>query len=152
MPRLFADDEHGRLERYAVAVYLASHGHLPAAEPVDGEAALVAHGEKLFNQTGCIVCHEKHGDQPSRATLKGLAQKTTHTALAAYLMNPASCDPAGRMPSMNLDKADATSLGAVFDSPRRSGFATIAIAGGDVGERIERGVGRRRRDFSNRSG
>jgi cbb3-type cytochrome oxidase cytochrome c subunit len=110
MPRLFTDDEHGRLERYAVAVYLASHGHPPAAEAVDGEAELVAHGEKLFNQTGCIVCHEKHGEEPSRATLKGLAQKTTHTALAAYLMNPATCDPAGRMPSMNLDKADATSL------------------------------------------
>jgi mono/diheme cytochrome c family protein len=110
MPRLFADDEHGRLERYAVAVYLVSQGHPPAAEPVEAEAALVARGEKLFNQTGCIVCHVKHGTEPARATLQGLGQKTTHTALAAYLMNPVSCDPAGRMPSLNLDKDEATSL------------------------------------------
>jgi cbb3-type cytochrome oxidase cytochrome c subunit len=110
MPRLFGDDEHGRLERYAVAVYLASQGHPLAAEPVEGESQLVARGERLYNQTGCIVCHERHGSQEARATLHGLCQKTTHTSVAAYLQNPASVDPAGRMPSLSLDKADATSL------------------------------------------
>ena len=157
MPRLFGGDDRGRLERYAVAVYLASQGQPPAAEPVEAESQLVAHGERLYNQTGCIVCHEKHGATPARATLKGLCQKTTHTALTAYLMNPASCDPAGRMPSLSLDKADATSLALYLirrDEPAMKPLATSrgigrprvaasAFGGGKLGRRYFRRPGRR---------
>ncbi len=112
MPRLFADDKTGDLERQAVVMYLASQGDAlkEATDSIDAKAA--AQGEQLFNRIGCIVCHEARGSEPSRATLSTLGQKTTLAALTEYLKDPLAIDPAGRMPGFNLNTAEAKSIAA----------------------------------------
>jgi mono/diheme cytochrome c family protein len=110
MPRLFTPDKQGMLERYAVAVYLASHGSLPDENKEPPSEATLNEGHRLFNQTGCAVCHQPHGKSPARSTLAGLGSKTAAAALAEYLVNPAASDPAGRMPNMRLSPSEADSL------------------------------------------
>jgi cbb3-type cytochrome oxidase cytochrome c subunit len=115
MPRLFSDDRRGEIERYAVATYLASLGG-----PIQGgderdeaaAAALSDLGGQLFERTGCVVCHERQGDRPSRASLRGLGQKTTAEVLAAFIREPAAIDPSGRMPGFpRLSEDQALALG-----------------------------------------
>ncbi len=112
MPRLFADDRAGEIERMAVAMYLASQGATlkEATESIDANVA--TQGEQFFNRIGCIVCHEAHGAEPSRATLSSLGQKTTLAALTDYLKDPLAIDPAGRMPGFNLNAGEAKSIAA----------------------------------------
>ena len=113
MPRMFTRDRTGEVERYAVATLLASLGgplkrsNTAATGP---DEPLVAHGRTLFEQTGCVVCHEKQGEAPARASLARLSQKTTHEALSVFLRDPAAIDPSGRMPDFGLIKADAEGL------------------------------------------
>ena len=59
MPEMFAADEAGRAERYAVARYLASLGGPPADPPADFKEVLksVEAGRKLYLTTGCAACH-----------------------------------------------------------------------------------------------
>jgi mono/diheme cytochrome c family protein len=110
MPRLFTADKQGMLERYAVAVYLASHGSLPDESKDPPVEATVDDGHRLFNQTGCAVCHQPHGKAHARATLAHLSSKTATAALAEYLVNPAAFDPAGRMPGMRLSPTEAEDI------------------------------------------
>lgn len=114
MPRMFADDPRGQIERRAVAAFLASQGK-PAAAPRKLPAAqtrqMEAEGRQLFEQTGCVVCHEKQGERPARATLQGLGAKTTVDLLSTFIRNPASIDPAGRMPGFELSDEQALKLG-----------------------------------------
>ena len=124
MPALFGDDDDGRVERYAVAHYLASLGGPVAAntKPTTREGSRgkrEARGEKLFNTIGCVACHgeekktkgedKKDGGLPFIASgpahfpLTGLGSKTTPEKLAEYLQNPLAIDPSGRMPHMLVD-------------------------------------------------
>jgi mono/diheme cytochrome c family protein len=132
MPRLFTDDDAGRVERYAVARYLTSlGGPVPAPnkkEPRDQVSPRVR-GVALFSSIGCIACHQdaktkdaKGSAEPSfyglgpvsgvRASypLTNLGSKTTVERLTAYLSNPLAVDPSGRMPDMRLQGKDAEDL------------------------------------------
>ncbi|HKI37510.1 MAG TPA: prolyl oligopeptidase family serine peptidase [Gemmataceae bacterium] len=103
MPRLFADDETGRAERYAVAGYLASLGGPLLAETGDAASKGIAErGRQLFAGIGCLACHKR--------PLTDLGAKTTPGKLAAYLMNPLAIDPSGRMPHVLLKKKEAEDL------------------------------------------
>lgn len=108
MPRLFPADRRGMLERHAVAAFLASRGKPPDPRRLDeGQVKnWPVQGQALFESLGCLVCHEKQGDLPARATLIGLGQKTTPEALAAFLQNPGAIDPAGRMPAFAFANGD----------------------------------------------
>jgi cbb3-type cytochrome oxidase cytochrome c subunit/cytochrome c2 len=131
MPQLFADDDNGRVERYAVARYLdLLGGPVPKARRYDRNE--LAHrrrqGQALFTSLGCIACHrtesgkEKDAElvsfyglgasEGARATypLTGLGSKTTPEKLAAYLVNPLAIDPSGRMPHMVLQGDEAENL------------------------------------------
>ncbi|MBV9122566.1 MAG: c-type cytochrome, partial [Planctomycetes bacterium] len=128
MPCLFRADETGRVERYAVAQYLASLGGplKPDKHPLQGDELKTAqeHGRQLFTSTGCMACHREKGDarkeKPSPAAweterlrlfpLKGLGSQTTPEKLADYLNNPLTVDPSGRMPSMVLRGHEARDL------------------------------------------
>jgi cbb3-type cytochrome oxidase cytochrome c subunit len=63
MPKLFANDDRGAAERYAVGQYLTSlDGPLAAAKlpTISNEwAKNIANGQKLFTTTGCAACHGK---------------------------------------------------------------------------------------------
>lgn len=104
MPRMFSDDARGAAERFAVATFLASRGKPPKARDLNaGERAnWPKDGQALYEALGCVVCHEKHGEQGPRATLRQLRQKTTTESLAAFIQNPGQVDPAGRMPQFSF--------------------------------------------------
>ncbi len=137
MPALFADDDAGKTERYAVAHYLASLGgpvsvhHKPPSERdmADSENR----GQKLFMTFGCVACHgpektEKGGDKKESGPafiaataahfpLTGLGGKTTPEKLAEYLQNPTGADPSGRMPHMLLQGPEAMDLARYLCHP-----------------------------------
>lgn len=70
MPKMFADDEQGKAERYAVVAYLASLGG-PIPEPKRGNLnefnQSVTAGGKLFVTAGCAACHGDQLTQPPQA-------------------------------------------------------------------------------------
>jgi mono/diheme cytochrome c family protein/cytochrome c553 len=128
MPQLFGEDDNGRVERYAVARYLASlGGPVPMngkpPSPKDLEASR-SRGRALFTSVGCIACHHAADDQSKdagvRATypLSGLGSKTTPAKLAAYLQNPLAVDPSGRMPHMLLQPREAEDLARYLCQPQ----------------------------------
>ena len=61
MPKMFADTEQGKAERYAVVQYLTSHGGpLKEAKFPRGEGGYIeslSRGQKLFTTAGCAACH-----------------------------------------------------------------------------------------------
>jgi cytochrome c553/cytochrome c551/c552 len=127
MPELFAHDDLGKIERYAVAVYLASlGGPVQTREPSKRDAGGIARGQKLFTSAGCIACHGAYPGQVNTAKvdtgettiygtpkihpLLALGSKTTPERLAQYLSNPLLHDPSGRMPNMVLQGNEAQDL------------------------------------------
>ena len=126
MPRLFAGDRRGEIERVAVAALLTSRGKLPQPRKLDNNQAKSwpSDGQALFETIGCAVCHEAHKDRaserPARATLKHLGQKTTPEVVAAFLQNPAAVDPAGRMPSFAFANGDDSFRLALYLTEREA--------------------------------
>jgi len=106
---------------------------------VDADGYLLETGRQLFHRVGCVACHEPQedagkaggkkpanpaeelvrqarakaaagkGELPS-VPLGNLSSKTTAGQLAAFLLDPVSVRPSGRMPSLNLDRAEATAI------------------------------------------
>jgi cbb3-type cytochrome oxidase cytochrome c subunit len=113
MPRMFGDDGRGRVERYAVASYLATLGGPPRAFRRDASPEELRNqrrrGERLFGRVGCNVCHSPTGNTIV-AELKNLGSKMPPDRLSQYLQNPLSIDPSGRMPSMGLDSNEARDI------------------------------------------
>jgi mono/diheme cytochrome c family protein len=138
MPRLFAEDARGRLERYAVATLLSSQGQLPPPRKLDDKQRrqLAEQGEQLFLQTGCVVCHEKQGDIPARATLMALGQKTTIDAIRNFIKNPAATDPAGRMPGFDFNDDDALRV-AVYLTTKHNVSLTDGSIDGNAADPTE---------------
>jgi mono/diheme cytochrome c family protein len=127
MPEMFGHDEAGRVERYAVAHYLASLGgplRPNARQPNPRDLRRSSgRGRRLFDSLGCVACHQPDGGKEqaapkwqsltgarSRYPLRGLGSKTTPEQLAAYLRNPLAIDPSGRMPHMLLKDDEARDL------------------------------------------
>lgn len=74
MPKVFADDEQGRAERYAVVTYLSSlGGPVPVSKSVsitEGRKSL-RDGERLYVTIGCAACHgEKVRGQSAKSKVK----------------------------------------------------------------------------------
>jgi cbb3-type cytochrome oxidase cytochrome c subunit len=145
MPRMFADEEAGRIERSLVTHYLASLGgpvKTTAKKPNAKELrASVDRGEQLFTSTGCIACHGEPGGKatppsPPRAfyglgfpegapcvvRLTGLGSKLPAEKLSAYLENPLTLDPSGRMPNMQLNGKDSQDLARYLCQDKDSGM------------------------------
>jgi mono/diheme cytochrome c family protein len=126
MPVLFSDDETGKVERQAIATYLASLGGplKPPPVPDAKKPANVGQGERYFGSIGCLACHREQSKKekesqadsplfvaaPSNFPLANLGNKTTPEKLAAYLTNPLAIDPSGRMPHMLLQGNEAQEL------------------------------------------
>ncbi|MBA4063362.1 MAG: hypothetical protein C0501_06550 [Isosphaera sp.] len=136
MPKLFADDDRGKAERYAVTRYLVSLTGAPldapkppAIVPPDVKQSL-DRGRVLYTVTGCAACHEQAKPKPkneeddreprkpedlvfgvpAKYALGAVGSKTRPEPLAAYLQNPLKTAPAGRMPHMQLNAQEATDL------------------------------------------
>ncbi|MEE3199208.1 MAG: PA14 domain-containing protein, partial [Planctomycetota bacterium] len=117
--------------------YLSSLKSDTKAIGVEADGYLLETGKQLFHRVGCVACHEPQeeakkgkkaanpadeilrqararaaGNQadPASVPLGKLSTKTTAEQLAAFLMDPVSIRPSGRMPSLNLDRTEATAI------------------------------------------
>lgn len=115
MPALFAADRSGFVERWLVADHLLSSSvkEKPADRPGDHRL-----GRRMFVGLGCAACHllpdaESPGrSDPERTTLTGLRDRLPPAELAAFLADPHTRYPDGRMPRLPIPAGDARNLAA----------------------------------------
>jgi len=142
MPRLFAEDRNGQIERSVLAQYLAKLGMPPAEEAVSTEehGKRCAEGGALYRRIGCQACHEAQEERPALWSLSGLWMKTNEAALAEYLRDPMKVHPDGAMPGMGLSVEESQKLAcyllqvpmageAVEPLPRVSREELLALGG-----------------------
>jgi hypothetical protein len=102
------------LERKTIARTLLG-GAPPRAPDPDGNHRM---GRRHFVSVGCAACHflpdEAADDQPvpDRIPLAGLNDKMGHAQLAAFLANPKTRYPDGRMPALPLQGNSARDIAA----------------------------------------
>ena len=122
MPGLFANEEGDAEKVEALTEYLSSLKKETPAMP----AGKVEHGKELYHKVGCVACHEPASDykpgkvaadaEPEKPGLGSLpislADAYDVNALAAFLFDPLSHRPAGRMPNMRLTKQEAADIAA----------------------------------------
>ena len=93
-------------EARALATYL-SGGVEPKFDGIEVGPAMVAEGERLYDELGCFACHEDGFAGRDLAAGWSIAQ------LGAALENPSThATLAGRMPNMQLESAEALALAA----------------------------------------
>lgn len=110
-------------ERADVTAYLATLRSRPA--PPAGTPGRAQEGQALFGSIGCQACHE---DQ--RHSLAGVGSKFRDAAaLARYLADPLAVDASGRMPDLNLSRAEAADLAAHLVRSRNPDFESPAPTG-----------------------
>ena len=80
---------------------------------------LVAEGELVFNQVGCLGCHAVGEDQVARSlgvdkdwapNLSRVAMKTNGEFLYAWVKNPSGYNAHTRMPSLRLSDQEARAV------------------------------------------
>ncbi len=124
--------------REALTHYLASLGGPLAPEPLLVDAQAVERGRQLYHSIACVACHapfeevatlarplwdfdesfepspERPADSAPRdpLALRGLAERTSLSALARTLEDPLAVHPSGRMPSLGLDAREAHDVAA----------------------------------------
>ncbi len=113
MPRLFADDRRGRIEREIIALRLGDEAP-PRREPKGDHRQ----GKKIFHFVGCAACHFLPERAPAeqaqldRLPLEALADRLPSPRLAAFLENPSERFPQGAMPRVPLSPGEARDLEA----------------------------------------
>lgn len=113
MPDLFAgvDEATKKDEVEALTHFLASKGTLAHGSPTPSG---IARGEQVFHRVGCVACHDPMSVEKALAHSVPLPQplsaKYTVTSLNAFLKDPHGARPSGRMPSLNLNDAEANDL------------------------------------------
>jgi mono/diheme cytochrome c family protein len=155
MPKMFADDEHGTAERYAVVQYLSSLGGPLSSREGREDPAVAKRGERLFTRVGCAACHaNKPNDSVRKRTddddplppydpigsilghgsptgpqetyaLGALGSKTSTARLAEYLLQPHKTNPQGRMPNLNLTNNEARELAQYLTRTKDPSITTM---------------------------
>ena len=80
------------------------------------EARDVAVGRNLFHRIGCVSCHSPRDANGRETTSKGVVDlsqvpaKYSLASLSEFLFQPANARPSGRMPDLNLTRAEAKSI------------------------------------------
>jgi cytochrome c551/c552 len=113
MPQLFTDDRAGSVERWIVAEALTA-GSVKREEPTGDHRR----GRLAFVSVGCAACHfvpdldrkeQQHLGQHSLATI---ADRMSAADIAAFLGNPHSRYPDGRMPRLPVSPDEARDIAA----------------------------------------
>jgi cytochrome c oxidase subunit 2 len=93
-------------------------------------AGSTSEGQKIFEGTGCVVCHTIAGTAASgtygpdlthlmsRQTIAAGAAPNTSANLAAWIYDPATFKPGSKMPSMGLSSKQATAVAAYLETLR----------------------------------
>lgn len=165
MPDVIPDDAKRAATVDALVAYLSGQGvepKIPDLKVIESE--LVHQGEALYHSVGCVACHDpfrppsarigsdddfsesivehRKIQQPS-VPLPDLAAKTNFAALSAFLFDPHSVRPSGRMPNMKLLPEEAKAIaayllntgGAENQKPVRSNYqvdASLQIHGREL--------------------
>ncbi|MCA9040032.1 MAG: c-type cytochrome [Planctomycetaceae bacterium] len=110
MPNVLNDTEVELVE--PLVHFLASTGKGP--RPGFPSPAMAGRGKKLFEEVGCIVCHQSPEENaeklPHAVPLGKVDQKYTIASLSQFLMDPLHVRPSGRMPALNLNDAEASQI------------------------------------------
>ncbi|HEV7278661.1 MAG TPA: c-type cytochrome [Pirellulaceae bacterium] len=113
MPDMFAgvDEATKKNEVEALTHFLASKGTLAHGSPTPSG---IARGEQIFHRVGCVACHDPMSPEKTLAHSAPLphplSAKYTVSSLNEFLKNPHGARPSGRMPSLNLNDAEASDL------------------------------------------
>ena len=116
MPKMFAGlPEKERAENIEALVhYLSATGTLKQERP-DRKAA--TEGKDLYHKVGCVACHGSRDSLgnvektlPTSVPLGDLRGKYSVSSLAAFLQNPHSVRPSGRMPALLLQAKEANAV------------------------------------------
>lgn len=95
--------------------FLATTGSVSEAS---ASLPLAKEGETLFQQVGCVACHDPIGKEPvslsTSINLGHVAGKYSIPGLIQFLKDPLKVRPSGRMPAMNLDDKKAQALANYF--------------------------------------
>jgi glucose/arabinose dehydrogenase/cytochrome c553 len=117
MPKLFADDRTGFVERWVVSRHLL--GRDADRPPLErGASRDFRPGKQSFIGLGCAACHPvpdpEFASQPEsgRHRLEGLGDRFTEARLADFLANPHARYPDDRMPSFSLKPQEARDIAA----------------------------------------
>lgn len=115
MPALFGTDRKGFVERWIITAYLLGSVETGKRPPPIGDHRL---GRRAFVSIGCAVCHflpdADRSTQPDfgRTPLIGLNDRLPAEQLAAFLGNPHSRYPDGRMPRLPVPPEMARDIAA----------------------------------------
>ncbi|MEM8710905.1 MAG: cytochrome c, partial [Planctomycetota bacterium] len=111
----------GNLVQFLLSLKLGQ-GASPVTHEGTSHAKLAERGASLFHRVGCVVCHGPRrsvyvdepdpAPEPGQLRLESIASKYAPGELAAFLYEPHSARPAGRMPDMGLSRDEAGALEA----------------------------------------
>ncbi len=94
----------------ALSHYLASLGTRPA-ETVRPTPEAAARGKALYHSVGCVACHSPESPAAVGSVPLGpLAEKYSLASLTAFLEDPLTTRPGGRMPDLHLDHFEASDI------------------------------------------
>lgn len=120
MPAVLGHGADSLQEANDIAAYLLDGQENTAAEPAQQDDALIASGEALYEQQGCISCHHFGNtndlDPYGRLSLQAVNSKFVRGALAEFLQDPRAHYPATRMPDFQLKEQEARQLAAYLRS------------------------------------
>jgi mono/diheme cytochrome c family protein len=90
---------------------LASTGSVKETAP---DRRAISRGQILFEQVGCVACHGPPGDKSASMStsvpIGEVGSKYAVDSLAAFVQDPLSTRPSGRMPSLNLKGPEAQAI------------------------------------------
>ena len=84
---------------------------------VKNPSSLVLKGKEAYQHEGCVAWHETHPMKESHQSSQGhdlrhLLSKYDHRSLSAFIRDPLSSRPGGRMPDLHLTREEAEAIAA----------------------------------------
>ena len=129
MPDLLAGNPKRHEIAEALTHYLVSRSGKPFDAGVVKQEEVDA-GKKLFERIGCVNCHlPDKGDQ-----LSHVSSKYGIDSLTNFLFQPRHVRPSGRMPDMNLTRAEAKSIASYLIGLKAHGSSEFKPVAFKVGK------------------
>ena len=122
MPDLLAGNPKRHEIAEALTHYLVSRSGKPFDAGVVKQEEVDA-GKKLFERIGCVNCHlPDKGDR-----LSHVSSKYGIDSLTEFLFQPRHARPSGRMPDMNLTRAEAKSIASFLIGLKARGSSEFKV-------------------------
>ncbi|MBE7495147.1 MAG: c-type cytochrome [Verrucomicrobiaceae bacterium] len=109
----------------ALMHFLATLGkQAPSALPT---AEAIERGKKLYHSVGCVACHSPEKPLPGSVPHGPLAEKYTLASLTAFLQDPLSARPGGRMPDCQLENGEAADIASYLLRDQKTPFTPFQV-------------------------